>query len=270
MRHSPCPVLVVTATVPGHFDLVYKAMGAGAIDFVETPTIGPGGIPANAEPLVARLDRIDSEHRPTGSGQKQTIPHPAATLAPLVAIGVSTGGPDALAVVLTALPASFPAAVLVVQHIAAEYASGLVDALGPRCRLPIRSAANGDTPQAGTVYLAETEDHLELGPDLRLHYTPIPRNTPYRPSVDVLFGSLAQRTRSPGVGIILTGMGADGADGLLKLRQAGWHTIAQDEASSVVYGMPKAAIERQGACEVLPLHLIGAAVANQMRNRGRA
>jgi two-component system response regulator WspF len=270
MRQSPCPILVVTSTLPGHFDLVYKAMGAGALDAVETPALGPGGTLLHADPLVARLAKLDRvSHGDTGSGvvAVPALPDPSVELPQLVGIGVSTGGPDALAAVLGALPATFPAAVLVVQHIAAEYAPGLAEALAPRCRLPVRVAKERDVPRPGHVYLAATDDHLELGTDLRLRYTPHPRTTPYRPSVDVLFASLAVRAPRPGVGIILTGMGTDGADGLLKLRQTGWHTIAQDEATSVVYGMPKAAADRRAAKEVLPLGLIGPAAVNQLRTR---
>ncbi|MFO0801294.1 MAG: chemotaxis-specific protein-glutamate methyltransferase CheB [Gemmataceae bacterium] len=270
MRHSPCPVLVVTATVGGNLALVYRAMGAGALDAVETPTLGPGGIPHNAGPLVARLSKLDAALRgQTGSG---FVPAPAKKppsidLPRIVGIGVSTGGPDALAAVLAALPVGLPVAVLVVQHIAAEYAPGLADALRPRCQLPVRVVVSGDVPHPGTVYLAATDDHLELASDLRLRYTPAPHSAPYRPSVDVLFASLAARAPRPGVGVLLTGMGTDGADGLLKLRQSGWHTIAQDEATCVVYGMPKAAVERRAATEVLPLGLIGPAVVNQVRSR---
>jgi two-component system response regulator WspF len=270
MRLAPCPVLVVTATVPGNFELVYRAMGAGALDAVETPTLGPGGGPQNAGPLVDRLAKLDAALKgQLGSGfvAVPAVKPPSVDLPRLVGVGVSTGGPDALAAVLNALPPDFPAAVLVVQHIAADYARGLADALAPRCRLPVRIAQNGDVPQPGAVYLAATDDHLELGADLRLRYTPVPRSAPYRPSVDVLFGSLAARAPRPGVGVILTGMGTDGAEGLLRLRQVGWHTIAQDEATCVVYGMPKAAVERKAACEVLPLGLIGPAVANQLRSR---
>ena len=272
MRQSPCPVLVVTATVPGNFELVYRAMGAGALDAVETPTLGPGGEPQNAEPLVARLVKLGAALRGETGSEFVAVPAvkpPSVDIPRLVGLGVSTGGPDALAAVLGALPVGFPAAVLVVQHIAAEYAPGLADALTPRCRLPVRIARGGDIPQPGTVYLAATDDHLELAADLRLRYTPTPRSAPYRPSVNVLFGSLAARAPRPGVGVLLTGMGTDGAEGLLKLRQMGWHTIAQDEASCVVYGMPKAAVERRAASEVLPLSLIGAAVVNQVRGRGR-
>jgi two-component system response regulator WspF len=272
MRQAPCPVLIVTSTVPGNFDLVYSAMGAGALDAVETPGLGPGGVPVDAEPLVARLVKLDAVLKgQTGSGFNPvpSVKTPSIEIPRLVGIGVSTGGPDALVTVLGALPAGFPAAVLVVQHIAADYASGLVDALAPRCRLPIRIARDRDVPQPGTVYIAATDDHLELGADLRLRYTPTPRTMPYRPSVDVLFGSLAARAPRPGVAALLTGMGTDGAEGLLKLRQVGWHTIAQDEATCVVYGMPKAAVERRAASEVLPLGLIGPAISNGVRSRNR-
>jgi len=270
MRQNPCPVLVVTSTVGGNFELVYRAMGAGALDAVETPTLGPGGVPRNAEPLVARLAKLDAALQgETGSGfvAVPAVKPPSVDIPRIVGIGVSTGGPDALGAVLAALPVGFPAAVVVVQHIAAEYAPGLADALTPRCRLPIRVVRPGDVPQPGIVHLAATDDHLELASDLRLRYTPTPRSAPYRPSVDVLFASLAARAPRPGVGVLLTGMGTDGADGLLKLRQVGWHTIAQDEATCVVYGMPKAAVERRAATEVLPLGLIGAAVVNQLRSR---
>lgn len=273
MRQSPCPVLVVTATVPGNFELVYRAMGAGALDAVETPTLGAGGIPQNAEPLVARLTKLDAAIRgQTGSGfiAVPAVKPPSVDVPRIVGVGVSTGGPDALGVVLGALPAGFPAAVVVAQHIAAEYAPGLADRLAPRCRLPVQVVRGGDVPQPGVVYLAATDDHLELAADLRLRYTPTPQSSPWRPSVDVLFASLASHAPRPGVGVLLTGMGPDGADGLLKLRQVGWHTIAQDEATSVVYGMPKAAVERRAATEVLPLGLVGAAVVNQLRTRTKS
>ena len=172
-------------------------------------------------------------------------------------LGASTGGPEALSTVLSEFPANFPAAVLISQHIAADFAPGLVQQLASRCRLPVRAAETGDIPTAGTVYVAASNDHLELGSSRSLQYTPKPLHHPYRPSVDVLFASAASRSPRLGVGALLTGMGRDGADGLLRLRTAGWHTIAQDEATSIVYGMPKAAAEKRAAVEVLPLEYIG-------------
>jgi two-component system response regulator WspF len=263
MRESPCPVLVVTATVSGNFDLVYRAMGAGALDAVETPVLAAGGGIAKAERLIDRLQKLEAALRGvTGSG---SLPVTTATsksvdLPRIVAIGVSTGGPSALPVVLGSLPKSLPAAVVIAQHLDAAFIPGLAERLAAGCALPVRVARDGDVPQPGVVYVAATNDHIELSPQLRLHYTTHPKTAPYRPSVDVLFRSLAAHCPRLGVGVLLTGMGTDGAEGLLRLRSLGWHTIAQDEATSVVFGMPKAAIEMKAASEVLPMSHIGAAV----------
>ena len=110
------------------------------------------------------------------------------------------------------------------------------------------------------VYVAVTNDHMELGLERSLQYTPNPKSYPFRPSIDVLFNSAAARSPRLGVAALLTGMGTDGADGLLRLRGVGWHTIAQDEATSIVYGMPKAAVEKRAAVEVLPLQHIGESI----------
>jgi two-component system response regulator WspF len=268
MRATPCPILVVTSTVGGHFDRVYEAMGAGAFDAVETPTLGPNG-PVNAGPLVARLAKLAAALRgETGTALHPALPadpRPAGHLPPVVAVAASTGGPDALAAVLGAFPPDLPAAVLVVQHIAAAYAPGLAARLAGGCRLPVRAARDGDRPTPGVALLAATDDHLELGPAGLLRYTPEPRSAPYRPSADVLFASLSAHGPGRGVGVVLTGMGSDGAAGLLALRRAGWHTVAQSAGSCVVYGMPKAAAEVGAAAEVLPLDRIGPAVAARVR-----
>ena len=129
----------------------------------------------------------------------------------------------------------------------------------------MRLARSGTAPEPGRVDVAGSDDHLILGPDRRFAYTPEPRAYPYRPGVDVFFESLAAAGTRPGVAVLLTGMGSDGARGLARLRKLGWHTIAQDETSSVVYGMPRAAAELNAAVEVLPLEQIGAAVANRLR-----
>jgi two-component system, chemotaxis family, response regulator WspF len=270
MKASPCPIIVVTATVPGNFDLVYRAMGAGALDAVETPTFGPGGVVQNGEKLAERLAKLDLALRGghhaeplTGSGPTSI----SVQLPRIVSIGVSTGGPAALPIVLEALPRDFPAAVLIAQHLDAEYIPGLAERLRAHCRLPVRTAKAGDVPQPGTVYLAHTNDHMELSARLRLHYNPLPKDEPYRPSVDALFSSLAMHSPRPGVAVLLTGMGTDGAEGLLRLRMLGWHTIAQDESTSVVYGMPRAAVQLGAAVEVLPLPLIGPAIVSGLHAR---
>jgi two-component system response regulator WspF len=262
---------VVTATIPGHYELVIRAMGAGALDAVETPSLGPGGTVQNGTALLARLAKLADARSGaalTGLPVPSRVTVSADNRPSLVLIGSSTGGPDALAAVLAVLPSNFPAAVLIAQHIAPEFATGLATWLAARCRLPVRIARAGDIPAAGTVLLAASNDHLEVTPDLTLRYTATPAAYPYRPSVDVLFASAGAAWPRPGVAVLLTGMGSDGAEGLLRLRSQSWHTIAQDEATCVVYGMPKAARERCAATEVLPLSQIGPAVVAKITVRG--
>src|SRR5262249_47795662 len=130
---------------------------------------------------------------------------------------------------------------------------------------PVRLARDGDDLKPGAVFLAGTDDHLALRGDRRCAYTADPVDCPYRPSVDVFFNSLVSAWPGPGVAVLLTGMGSDGARGLLRLRQAGWHTIAQDQASCVVYGMSKVAADLGAACQVLSLAEIPEAVLDQIR-----
>ncbi len=271
MKQAPCPILVVTATIPGNYELVIQAMGAGALDAVETPGFGPGGTVENGQPLLARLAKLEDASRGVAWTGLHTPLRPVGTTddrRQLVLIGSSTGGPDALAAVLSAFPADFPAAVLIAQHIAAEFAPGLAAWLSARCRLPVQIARGGDVPMAGTVLLAATNDHLEMTSDQKLNYTAVPTTCPYRPSVDVLFTSAGSSWPRPGVAVLLTGMGSDGAEGLQRIRSLGWHTIAQDEATCVVYGMPKAAAEKRAAIEILPLAQIGpTVVARILQNR---
>lgn len=273
MRECPCPVLVVTASVSTNYALACRAMGAGALDAVDTPTFGPGGGIQNAEKLVARLAQLEVELTDlSASGLMAPIRAPAAQGAqPLfVLLGASTGGPEALAHVLSAFPKGSPATVLIAQHIAADFAPALVQQLATYCRLPVRAAKGGDAPEPGTVYVAASNDHLELAPDGTLRYTAHPQASPYRPSVDVLFASCAARATRLGAAALLTGMGRDGAEGLLRLRAAGWYTVAQDEATSVVKdGMPKAAVDKRAAVEVLPLQHIGETLAAKVAQKSR-
>lgn len=264
MAATPCPILVVTATVSGNYGLVYEALAAGAVDAVATPTFGPEGTPGTAHPLLAKIAQVARRVRPTVTptpGEPPAFrPVPHGTHAALVLVGASTGGPQAIADLLRELPAGFGAAVVVVQHIAAEFAGGLADWLRPKCRLPVRLARVGDVPTAGEVLLAGRDDHLVLKRDGTLNYTAHPRDTPFRPNIDVLFESAAVAAR-PGVAVLLTGMGRDGADGLLRLRRAAWTTFAQSEATCAVYGMPDAAARLGAARYVLSPTEIGQQIA---------
>ena len=184
-----------------------------------------------------------------------------------MAIGASTGGPAALETILSNWPADFPGAVLIAQHVGVEFAAPMAEWLGGRSRLKVRAAQPGDWPKSGGALLAATKDHMVLTGYGTLGYTREPMDCPYRPSVDALFRSLADYRARPGVAILLTGIGSDGAAGLRKLRDAGWLTIAQDQATSVVYGMPQAAAKLDAATRVLPLGDIAAFVEDSLRRR---
>jgi two-component system, chemotaxis family, response regulator WspF len=188
-----------------------------------------------------------------------------STAPPLIAIGSSTGGPKALAAVLAKLPPGCKSAIAVVQHLDAQFSAGLVAWLSQQINLPVRIAQAGEPLAPGTVLIAGTNDHLHVKPDLTLDYTSAPIDYPYRPSVDVFFKSLAEHWTRRGTAVLLTGMGRDGAQGLAALRDRGWHTIAQDQASCVVYGMPKAAAELNAAVEVLPPEAIATALLQTLK-----
>jgi two-component system response regulator WspF len=172
--------------------------------------------------------------------------------------------------VLAALAPAPPGPVVVVQHIAADFAAGFATWLHDRTGLPTQLVQDGVTPAAGQVYIVGSNDHVVLRPDRRFAHTPEPRAYPYRPSVNVFFESLGLAWPRPGVAVLLTGMGSDGARGLASLKDLGWHTIAQDEATSVVYGMPRAAAERHAAAQILPLPQIGPAVLARLNALARS
>lgn len=269
MTSCPCPILVVTGSVGAQPGLVYEALGCGAIDAINLPSLE--GPPVQAgEPLLRRIRQIESLIRPACSrpaSPAQAGPGLLQRLPPLIAIGSSTGGPHALAQCLAPLPDDLAAAVLVAQHIDAQFSPGLATWLNQQIRLPVRLAEPGERPQAGVVLLAGCNDHLQLQSDARLRYIPEPCDEPYRPSVNQLFRSLLQPGLTPGQAVLLTGMGRDGAAGLLELRQAGWHTIAQSESSCAVYGMPRAAMELGAACEQLDPTDIGSSLLQRLQAR---
>ena len=156
-------------------------------------------------------------------------------------IGASAGGPSAVATILRQLPTDFPAGIVIVQHIDGLFAPTMAKWLNGQSHLPVRIAQDGECPQERTVLMAGSNDHLALRPSRVLTYTAEPTATHYRPSIDVFFQSVRRHWTGPTVGVLLTGMGKDGAAGLKALRDAGALTLTQDRATSVVYGMPKAA-----------------------------
>lgn len=267
MATTPCAIVVVTASVSDHAAKVFEAMGAGALDAVNTPALGNLNDRADARALLAKIETIrrliGPGHARKSADARGSIVRPAGFKHDrLVAIGASAGGPAALAKVLSDLPADFPAAVVIVQHVDVQFAPGLADWLAGHTPLPVRLAEEGDPPEAGTVWLAGKDFHLVLTASLRWGYMRAPADCAHRPSVDVLFESVSQHWKGLAVGVLLTGMGRDGAAGLQMLRKHGHYTIAQDQITSAVYGMPKAAAELNAAMEILALDKIGARLTN--------
>lgn len=241
----------------------YDALGLGALGLIDPPRLDESGELIGGQRTLARIQRLASlvsrelaplSVAPASSGSRQV---------PIIALGASTGGPLALAKVLASLPTDLDAAVLIVQHIESEFTSGLAEWLGSESALPVAVAERGDSPRSGRVYVAGSGGHLVLLPSLQFGRQLARPSELHVPSVDALFLSLALHA-SPGTAALLTGMGSDGVAGLGELRRRGWHTIAQDERSSVVYGMPRAAVEAGAALHTLDVAAIGPAMVRHL------
>ena len=271
MNRSPCPILVVTATMDGNTAKVFEAMGFGALDAANISVMGNDPVvQQGADALLKKIEMIGKLNRQSSLSPLQRGSRPALgnNVPPLIVMGSSTGGPKALAEILSSLPAELGAGIVIAQHVDSEFSGDLADWLNAQTGLTVRLVPEGRRPASGNVFLAGSNDHLILTPDLTLAYTTEPANIPFRPSVDVFFKSVARLWPSKGVGVLLTGMGRDGAEGLAALRQAGWYTIAQDEATSVIYGMPKAAKELGAADDILPIGEVTPAILRFL-NKGK-
>lgn len=265
MAKTPCPIVVVTASVNDHASQVFQAMGCGALDAVNTPVLTDPGDLMGAQALLKKIETIRKLIGLGSSRSAEAVAGGEAQLeatrsAELVAIGASAGGPLALAKLLGGLPADFPAAIVIVQHVDEQFAGGLAAWLRDQTPLRVRLAEDADRLSAGIVYLAARENHLVLTSARQLAYTRQPEDCSYRPSVDVFFKSVVKHWPGKVAGLLLTGMGRDGAEGLKALREQGHLTIAQDQATSAVYGMPKAAAELDAATQILPLGEIAPAL----------
>ena len=247
MARTPCAIVVVTADVNYHSSKVFEAMGAGALDAVNTPVLERAGARGSAQALLAKIETI-RKLLGTGRARSQSAPPPtvARQLAHhrgyLIGIGASAGGPTALAKVLARLPANFPAPIVIVQHVDAQFTVGLANWLSSHTALRLRLARDGDQPEAGTALLAGQDDHLVFASPARLAYARLPLDCAYRPSIGLFFKSADRFWQGAVIGVVLTGMGRDGAEGLRALHANGHHTIAQDRPSSAVYGDRKSVV----------------------------
>jgi two-component system, chemotaxis family, protein-glutamate methylesterase/glutaminase len=264
MRDRPTPILVVSSHAGKRSERTARALAAGALDAIHKDSVNirePDDVWSVAlRSRVKRLASLQLKRRARRAPQGQ-IRHPASAAsvkgrpAVLVAIGASTGGPPALEAVLACLPADFPLPVVVVQHISAGFLEGLVRWLDGRVPLPVRVAEEGQRATPG-IWFAPDGAHLLVESSLRFSLDRETVSGSHRPSVDMLFESVAASAGEESVGVVLTGMGRDGAAGTEAIRSAGGLVVAQDEGTSAVYGMPRAAADA-GADLVLPLEEIG-------------
>jgi two-component system response regulator WspF len=270
MQSTPCPILIVTASVGMNSGLVFEAMGKGAIDAISTPSFSDSEDSGVSENLLRKVSMIEVLTRPIKHSREIKTKTPLSSMAGdnnLVVIGSSSGGPEALATILKGLPVGFQAAVIIVQHVDAQFSEGLAHWLDQQTVLSVRLAKEGDKPSKGEVLLAGTDDHLVMKANGVLGYQTEPKNMPYRPSVDVFWGSLCKFGTSNLTAVMLTGMGKDGAESMLQLKHQGAYTIVQDENSCAVFGMPKAAIDIDAAIDVVGIESISKILNSKYKSK---
>lgn len=287
MRLHPMPVVMVSSLTEKSSDITLRALELGAFDFVTKPKIDiskglhescreivekiRGASTVRIKNLVRRPAPLNVEKKLTADVVLPSLNGHIITTEKLVIIGASTGGTEALKDVLTAMPADSPG-ILITQHMPASFTSAFASRLDRLCRIAVKEARDGERVLPGHAYIAPGEWHLLLARSGANYITKISDGPPvsrHRPSVDVLFRSAANCAGKNCIGIILTGMGDDGAAGMLEMHKSGAHTIAQDEATCVVFGMPKEAIARGGVDEIVPLPDIPRRIVNCLAANGQ-
>mgnify|MGYP000959376236 CR=1 FL=1 len=272
MKHYPLPVVIFSSLTPLGCSMALKAVEAGAVEVMHKPALDV------SFRLQDMIESLADKLRAAAAARYRIKPRelhltPRAVIAGdsllkttdlVVAMGASTGGTEALRYIIGSLPASFPGTI-VTQHMPAHFTKAFADSLNNASELEVKEAEEGDTVQPGRVLIAPGNYHMELRRSGARYYVSLNQDPPVcrqRPSVEVMFRSVARYAGTNSVGVILTGMGNDGAQGLMDMRNAGAVTVAQDEASCIVYGMPGEAVklgaaERITALEHIPGMLVG-------------
>jgi two-component system chemotaxis response regulator CheB len=275
MLFRPMPVIVISSLARASCQAGVEALRAGAVEVMAKPG-GPYSVGELRVSLAGKIRAAAASHvekRGPPKAQQEAPPPPAAGKSnplAIIAIGASTGGTEAIEEVLTHLPGDMPG-IVITQHIPAGFSRAFADRLNRLCAMRVAEAADGDVVQPGLALVAPGNFHMvvrKTGGGYRVAVKDGPMVCYQRPSVDVLFSSVAEVAGSDAVGVILTGMGSDGAQGMKKMKTAGAQTIAQDEASSVVFGMPKEAIRLGGAGRVVPLTSVAQAVRSALAAPG--
>jgi two-component system chemotaxis response regulator CheB len=268
MATQALPILVVSSVADAK--KAYAAVAHGALDVINKPELDAASganFIAKVKMLakirvITHMRAITSTKTPSSTALSPAIFPLSADTSRLFAIASSTGGPQALALLLGMLPATFPCAILISQHISDGFAAGMAEWLASVCKLPVRLAREGEEIIAGTVYISPSEANLTVTPTRHISLAPRLPGEIYHPTCDVMLTSVAAIYGKQSVGIILTGMSSDGAAGIERIHRASGVTLAQDEASSVIFGMNKVAIERGCVQQVLPLQEISQAMCH--------
>jgi two-component system chemotaxis response regulator CheB len=264
MAERPVPVLLLSSLTHEGAQVTLRGLELGAMDFVDKSSVEPMTMLSLAEELLTKVRALGSARVKVRRKGKPPAPAPAEGAgAEIVVIAASTGGPSALQSLFSALPAGLHAAVLVVQHIPRGFTRSLAERLDARSAVPVREAADGDLIEPGRVLIAPAGIHTRLrrrSGRVRVVLDDEPREALHRPSADVLMASAAAVYGPRAVGVVLTGMGSDGTEGLRAIREAGGHTLAESEETCVIFGMPKAAAAAGVVSQTVPLDRMAAEI----------
>ena len=278
MAYRPTPILILTASHSRKKNKVFQAISFGALDVLEKINLGQDfSEDGRVDELIEKVKLLSKikvirhplaklQIKPKLSGPKKIIEEmpESASSGNIVVIAASTGGPQAIASILEKIPPNIPAAILVVQHIARGFTEGFVEWLSKNCPLRVKIARDNQKVEVGTVYVAPAGIHMVIRKEGVIGLTDNAPHGHFKPSADVLFDSAAKNYGSRVTGVILTGMGKDGVSGIKMIKQSGGQTIAQDEKSCVIYGMPREAIEAGNIDKVLPPELISGAIIDMV------
>ncbi|MFH0984339.1 MAG: chemotaxis-specific protein-glutamate methyltransferase CheB [Candidatus Omnitrophota bacterium] len=266
MEECPTPIIVVSSM---NVNVIAKALALGAMDFVAV-TGDIGEIRHDLIEKVKIASRVRAIRHLRSRFSPKTVPVPREAASKIVVVGVSTGGPQALQILFSKLPPDFPAAILVVQHISPGFIQGLGDWLAQTTPLQYQVAKSGDMPQKGTVYFAPDNVHMMVDKHERIVLKEdLTKKMVHVPGIDVLMESVAEVFRGNAVGVIMTGMGRDGVAGISAINKSGGRTLAQDEKTSVIFGMNKLAIEAGAIDHVLPLEAIAEELVRIVKDNNR-
>lgn len=274
MAYNPTPILIISSSVHREgMDKAFKAIAYGALDVIDKIQIESEGRAKPGEDLIEKikfLSGIRVLHHPLAKLETKRPTRPPMELSlkkmpdKIIAIASSTGGPQALLEILKNFPADFPCGIVIVQHIASGFVEGLVDWLSGKCHIKVKTPTDSEEIQPGIAYIAPSGLQMRVAEGKKIRLSDEPPYNGHKPSGNILLKSAAKVYETGAVGIILTGMGTDGAEGIALIKQMGGKTIAQDEKSCAVFGMPRAAIELNAVDEVLPLEAIAKEIARML------